>query len=54
MTARQKLYDQQGRPLDVGARLASGGEGAVYPLARDLSRLAKVYHQPPDAAKVAE
>jgi DNA-binding helix-hairpin-helix protein with protein kinase domain len=46
------LHDPQGRRLDLGVPLASGGEGFIYPVEQDAGTLAKVYHQPPDAHKV--
>jgi DNA-binding helix-hairpin-helix protein with protein kinase domain len=49
---RTRLNDQAGRVVNLGPVLASGGEGAVYTLADDPARLAKVHHEPPDAAKV--
>jgi DNA-binding helix-hairpin-helix protein with protein kinase domain len=47
MTKSSRLVDSSGRPIVVGARLGSGGEGDVYELqapAREL--VAKIYHHP--------
>lgn len=41
-----QFCDQQGRPLQVGRLLGKGGEGAVYELAGDPTRVAKVYLRP--------
>jgi DNA-binding helix-hairpin-helix protein with protein kinase domain len=48
MPAARQLWDHQGRPIDLGPLLASGGEGAVHTVAGDPGLLAKVYHRPPD------
>jgi DNA-binding helix-hairpin-helix protein with protein kinase domain len=48
------LFDHRGEAVRLGAPLASGGEGAVFTLAADPTRLAKLYHRPPDADKVAK
>jgi DNA-binding helix-hairpin-helix protein with protein kinase domain len=50
--APRPLHDDHGRSVRIGPPLASGGEGVVYPLPADAAVLAKVYHKPPDAAKV--
>jgi DNA-binding helix-hairpin-helix protein with protein kinase domain len=46
------LYDPQGCAVEAGTPLAAGGEGTVFTLPGDPARLAKVYHQRPDATKV--
>jgi DNA-binding helix-hairpin-helix protein with protein kinase domain len=46
------LYDQQGRALELGPPLASGGEGVVFPLEKEPGLLAKIYHQAPAGQKV--
>src|SRR5262249_44616157 len=48
------LYDHRGEAVRLGAPLASGGEGTAFTLAGDPTRLAKLYHRPPDADKVAK
>jgi DNA-binding helix-hairpin-helix protein with protein kinase domain len=40
------LYDSRGQPVDLAARLASGGEGAIYSLPGSGGLVAKVYHKP--------
>jgi len=35
-----------GTPLVLGSRIGSGGEGAVFELAGDEGRVAKIYHKP--------
>jgi len=44
------LYDADGRPLSVGARLGGGGEGSVYVLGRE--HVVKVYVQGVTASRV--
>src|SRR4051794_14030818 len=55
-TRTPPLIDAAGRPLQLGPRLGSGGEGAVFEL-RDRSDLvAKLYYkalEPQKAAKIA-
>ena len=38
------LFDTRGRPVQLGALLAQGGEGAIYPCDRRGDILAKVFH----------
>lgn len=46
MTANPFVFAHgQNTPLQLGALLGSGGEGAVYECATDRSRLVKVFHQ---------
>ena len=52
MSPRHTLFDAHGQAFDLGSSLATGGEGVVSTLIKDLTQLAKVYHQPPDALKV--
>ena len=52
MTAPPGLTDAAGRPVALGNRLASGGEGAVYTLRDDAGFVAKVYHNQPTAQAV--
>jgi DNA-binding helix-hairpin-helix protein with protein kinase domain len=47
MTPTPAINDRDGRPVPLGPQLASGGEGAVFPLANDPKLVAKVYHRPP-------
>ena len=46
-----QVFDQQGHPIPLGRELGRGGEGAVYELAADAKRIAKVYHKPVEPAK---
>ncbi len=41
-----RYFDPQGRAIALGKELGSGGEGAVYEIAGDTRRVAKIYHQP--------
>src|SRR5262245_25750531 len=52
MTSPPALLDVNGRPVPLDRQLASGGEGAVFALPNDPSRVAKVYHRPPTAQTV--
>jgi len=38
------LYDERGRRLELAAQGHSGGEGTVYRITSDHSRVAKIYH----------
>ncbi len=45
--------DGQGKRIDLGARVGSpGGEGSTYAVAGRAELVAKIYHSPPDPAKV--
>lgn len=44
-----QIYDKQGQAKTLGAKLAEGGEGAVYPLEGNPKVLVKIYH--PDVLK---
>ncbi len=48
------LFDHEGRPVPLGARLGAGGEGAVFEIAGDAARVAKIYHRPPDEEKATK
>lgn len=41
-----KYFDPQGRAIALGKELGSGGEGAVFEIAGDAQRVAKIYHRP--------
>ena len=41
------LIGPDGHAIALGALIATGGEGAVYNLRDDPSRVAKIYHKPP-------
>ena len=41
-----RLYNGAGHPLELGAALGRGGEGAVHEIAGRPGFVAKVYHQP--------
>lgn len=45
-TTARTLYDQTGQTLRLGELLGKGGEGAVYELASDPTRVAKLYLSP--------
>lgn len=47
-----KCYDSAGRRLQLGVRLGVGGEGAVFDITGAPSRVVKLYHKLPVAAKV--
>lgn len=49
-----RLLDSRGNPIQLGPRLGKGGEGAVFPLAKDPSRVAKLYHDPIKPEKAAK
>jgi DNA-binding helix-hairpin-helix protein with protein kinase domain len=51
MTPPPAIIDRDGRPVPLRPQLASGGEGAVFPLANDPKLVAKVYHQRPTDQK---
>jgi DNA-binding helix-hairpin-helix protein with protein kinase domain len=46
------LFDHHHRPIALGAKLGSGGEGAVFELAGVKDLVAKIYHKPPTAEKL--
>ncbi len=46
------LVDHLGRPFQLEQSLASGGEGAVFSLRHDSSRVAKIYHTSPSKQTV--
>ena len=47
--------DESGNLIRLGARLTTpGGEGVIYELANDPSKVAKIYHQAPSAQKVTK
>src|ERR1700687_2914887 len=46
------FIDTNGRPFPLDRQLASGGEGAVFTVANDPDRVAKVYHSPPSVQTV--
>ena len=52
MNPLPKLVDSTGRRIPLESLLASGGEGSVFPIADDPTRVAKLYHVPPSAQKV--
>ena len=52
MNAPPPLVDMKGRPISLDRQLASGGEGAVFALPNDSTRVAKVYHRPPTTQTV--
>ncbi len=46
-----RYFDPQGRAIALGKELGSGGEGAVYEIAGDARRVAKIYHHPTSPEK---
>ncbi len=44
-------FDPQGRSIALGQVIGSGGEGAVYEIAGDARRVAKIYHRPIEPEK---
>lgn len=48
------LYNGNGRPIQLGAELGKGGEGAVYEVVGNTELVAKVYLKPTDEKKVAK
>ena len=47
--------DEGGNLIRLGARLATpGGEGVIYELANDPSKVAKIYHEAPPPLKVTK
>ena len=42
------LIDRNGRAFSLERQIDSGGEAAIFTLTGDATRLAKVYHQPPN------
>jgi DNA-binding helix-hairpin-helix protein with protein kinase domain len=52
VAGRRALLDSEGRAIELGPPLASGGEGTVCAVGRDAALLAKVYHQAPEARQV--
>jgi hypothetical protein len=51
---RQRVWDDSGRPLALGARLGRGGEGSVYAVAGDGAHVAKLCHRLPGAQQAAK
>src|SRR5262245_43012717 len=49
MTSLPTVVDMNGGFIPLAHQLASGGEGAVFTLPNDQSKVAKVYHRPPSA-----
>jgi DNA-binding helix-hairpin-helix protein with protein kinase domain len=48
------LFDHLGRPIHLGQKLGTGGEGAVFEIATTSDLVAKVYHKPPAARTEAK
>lgn len=44
-------FDASGRRLSLGPEINRGGEGAVFELVGDTTRIAKIYHKPAPPAK---
>lgn len=47
-----RLLDSERRPLQLGAEVGRGGEGAVYAVQGQAQVVAKIYAQPPDPERV--
>jgi DNA-binding helix-hairpin-helix protein with protein kinase domain len=56
MQTPHTLFDTNGRPIKLGAKIAQGGEGSVYALADNPALVAKIYHPSriPDASRRAK
>jgi DNA-binding helix-hairpin-helix protein with protein kinase domain len=48
------LIDSQGRKTVLGDKIAQGGEGAVFKVQSQANLVAKLYHKPPGAERVAK
>jgi DNA-binding helix-hairpin-helix protein with protein kinase domain len=48
------LFDHLGRPIRLGQKLGTGGEGAVFEVVAASDLVAKVYHKAPPARTVAK
>lgn len=48
------VFDPQGHRIALGKELGRGGEGSVFSLANDASKVAKLYHRPLDKDKQAK
>jgi DNA-binding helix-hairpin-helix protein with protein kinase domain len=46
-----QLFEQSGRPVQLGRQLGRGGEGAVFEVIGRPESVAKLYHQPADQTK---
>jgi DNA-binding helix-hairpin-helix protein with protein kinase domain len=51
---RTSLYADDGAPIELGDRIAKGGEGTVYEVAGQSRNLAKIYHVAPGAEQEAK
>jgi DNA-binding helix-hairpin-helix protein with protein kinase domain len=49
-----RVFDAGGRPLDLGAKLGEGGEGAVYEVVGHPEVVAKLYSSPLDSLKATK
>lgn len=50
----KRLFSSKGTPLEIGAMVGRGGEGAVFDVPSLGAQVAKLYHQQPDANKQAK
>ena len=48
------LYNSQGAALQLGQQLGKGGEGVVYEVQDVSDKVAKIYHNPADAKRIAK
>lgn len=48
------VYDHLGRPVQLGVKLGTGGEGSVFDIVNSPSLVAKVYHKAPPAQRAAK
>jgi DNA-binding helix-hairpin-helix protein with protein kinase domain len=51
--ASVNLFDHVGRPIRLGQKLGTGGEGTVFEIATASERVAKIYHKLPLPARTA-
>src|SRR5262245_54076586 len=53
-TMTPDLLDERNQRIVLGTRLGAGGEGSVFEVAGTSDLAAKVYHDPPDSARIAK
>jgi DNA-binding helix-hairpin-helix protein with protein kinase domain len=53
-SVKTAYYGEDGKPLELGARIGKGGEGAVSEVAGHVDQVAKVYHAPPGPEQEAK
>lgn len=48
--SKTHFFDQTGSPVELGAKIAAGGEGEILEVVGDVNRVAKLYFKPPSPA----